>query len=69
MQVLMLLWSGEYLVGVECYRTYGDSDLIAGANRVRKQFVYDDMGSRPNRCTIYTIKDGKLILRGEEGDA
>ena len=68
MQALFLLWCGEYLVRVEYLQVVGNTDLPATAFRALKRTMLDEETLTADRCTIYLIKDRKLILAGEEGD-
>lgn len=67
MQALFLLWCGDYLVRVEYLRVVGGANLPATAIRLLKETMMSEDTLSADYCTIYLIKDRKLILAGEEG--
>ena len=69
MQALFLLWCGEYLVRVEYLRVVGRTDLSATAIHALKRTMLDEEVLTADHCTIYLLKDRKLILAGEERPA
>lgn len=66
MQALFFLWCGKMLVKVDFMQTIAGCDLNGTARKLKKQTMLDRENLTADRCTIYMVKDCRLIFAGEE---
>lgn len=66
MTALFVSWIGDEVAEVARLRTRAGKDLHAIAEKILDVKRMEGDHRRPDRCTIYVARDGKLELAGEE---
>ena len=66
MTALFVSWIGDEVAEVARLRTRTGKDLHAIAEKILDVKRMEGDHRRPDRCTIYVARNGKLELAGEE---